>query len=109
MNFKSPEFKKLQKEWYKKLAKSGFVDIEQNEYELKNPATGAPFTAEETIQYYKLASAYLENTDFETLNEKLVWFLHSQGETGRTIGTALNKSASYVSRIIAKHEERMLK
>ncbi len=109
MNFKSTEFKKLQKKWYKKLQETGFVDIEQNEYELKNSTTGIPFTAEETVKYYTLASAYLQSTDFESLTEKLIWFLHSEGETGRTIGAALSRSASYVSKIINKHEERMLK
>jgi len=35
---KTPKFLKLQKSWYKKLAKSGFVDEEQDETYLKQPS-----------------------------------------------------------------------
>ncbi len=108
MSFNTKEFKELQAKWYRKLQLSGFKDIERNENSLYQPTKGLPMTIEETTQYYKLARTYLEVAEFESDLELAVWFLHSQGLTGAEMTKVLSTSTSTISRILTKHDKRML-
>lgn len=65
-------------------------------------------TAEETAAYYKLVKTYLEAAEFESDLEMTIWFLHSQGLTGVEMMKILSTSAPTISRILAKHDKRML-
>lgn len=108
MIYNTKEFKELQAKWYKKLRESGFNDIEKNEFVLLEPTKGLAMTAEETATYFRLAKKYLESGEFESLFGKTVWFLHTEGCTGREIATILNRSTATVSRTIAAYEKKAL-
>jgi hypothetical protein len=109
MNLKSKEFKKLRTEWYKILKKSGFKDIERNDYELKEPTKLEPITIEESRAYYRLARQFLENHDFDSEFDAALWYMHSRGVSARDIGKMIKRSNSTVSAVIAKYEARMLR
>lgn len=101
----SAKDKKLQKKWYDKLKKEGFVDIEQDEDTLKswhsqlfiNRHTNFTeksgkreakfdatwFTSQE--EYYRLAGIFLHDHEFKSDIEKLIWELHSAGENKASI------------------------
>lgn len=90
MNIKSKEFKELQREWTKKLKKSGFEDIEQDEdhlkswsYEFFREYDENKFKAKE--EYYNMASEFFNNYHFENSTDKFVWFQHSEGVSIRDI------------------------
>jgi hypothetical protein len=81
----SPEFKELQDLWYKKLADSGFEDIEQPDGNLKFWASHYfrvkyNATKEEGKQeYYRLAGQFLYDHKFKNKLERRIWELHSIG------------------------------
>lgn len=88
---KTPEFKKLQEQWYKKLKKSGFKDIEQNEdrlmvwdsTEFQKNYSEIKFKARES--YYRMAEHFLTNHKFTSEAERYTWQLHSEGKSIREI------------------------
>lgn len=90
-----PEFKKLQKEWNKKLKASGFEDIENISPEHQSIRTPhshyffsryTPEQIEETLNYYsECMHFYWHYTEFKSKREKEMWFLYSQGMTRRKI------------------------
>lgn len=109
----SAKDKKLQAQWYKRLAKEGFEDIEQDEDNLKRwdsmyfisrhtnfkgrgagGAKDAKFSAiqfESRQEYYQLAGAFLHEHEFETDKERLIWELHASGENLIDIYRTLKK------------------
>jgi hypothetical protein len=107
MKFKSPEFKKLKREWYKKLADDGFEDIEKNEMELFEPTRMLTEVHEATYRYFVNAKNFLESGSFETKKDKVLWFMHSEGWLGTEIAKMLSMTESKVSRTIAKYEARV--
>lgn len=98
MNTKSKEFQKLQTEWYKKLKKSGFDDIEETEDLLKwsapknlihirNRDKQHLFTIRE--DYYRLAGYFLHDYGFTKESDRLVWEQHVEGTSIRDISKYL--------------------
>lgn len=91
MNPKSKEFKKLQDKWYGKLEKSGFVDLEQADGNLKSWSSGAyrdyedPNLRESKEEYYRLAGQFLHSFKFESKRERTIWEFHSRGVSIRDI------------------------
>lgn len=86
-----PEFDKLQAEWDKKLAESGFEDAEQRDGNLKlwssmlfkvhhNPTL---YQAKE--EYYRLAGQFLHDHKFVDDTERAIWELHAEGTSMRDI------------------------
>lgn len=110
------EFVKLQKEWYEKLKKLGFVDLEffldngnttpqllkGSIYNLKN--TYKPATA----YYYQKACWYAHHGTFEDTLEKSIWELHAEGKTNLQVAKALRTTVSIVVTRIRKARSRML-
>jgi len=97
MDQNSPEFKALQKKWYKKLEKSGFEDAERPDGNLKwwasrfdrkwyNPTADAAKEA-----YYRFAGQFLHGHTFEDPMEREIWALHSEGVSMRNIVKTLRK------------------
>lgn len=95
--FKTKEFKKLNKLWYGKLKKEGFEDIERKDktgqkeervvnsplhYIAKN-YTLLQFEVKE--EYYRMAGQFLHEHKFKSLYEREVWELHSNGVSIRNI------------------------
>lgn len=111
---KPKEFSKLQAEWYRKLKKSGFDDVEQTDGNLKiwsahyfqSAYTPDSFTAKET--YYRLAGQFLHSHKFKTPHEREVWRLHSEGESIRAIAAHLGSYPNKIHKIIKKLSKEML-
>lgn len=84
---------KLKSEWDKKLADSGFKDIEDNTGRLKNSVSSRYLETKnngkqiEAIvldysikeQYYRMASAFLYDYFWTSHLDKLLWWYHSEG------------------------------
>jgi hypothetical protein len=110
------DYKKLKKVWYKKLAQSGFIDIERNEDDLKVNDWYFSRTAkyggssiewsQSKADYYYMATQFLNNYKFETNLERIIWEYHSNAVSHRDITDILNKAKvtktnrTYVGRII---------
>ena len=97
--FKNKKFKSLQKLWYKKLAKTGFVDIENTNLpdpDIKkcdvihfNKVT--PDEYETRTKYYSLARGLLNTFAFESELHKKIWEYHSEGISTRKIEKLINE------------------
>lgn len=85
MRRNDPEFNKLKNLWYKKLKKSGFEDIEQDEDILKSWSLFFPthqktsLSFESSARYYQLAGQFLHSHKFQSSLERFVWKCHSEG------------------------------
>ena len=94
----SNNFKQLKDEWYKKLADSGFKDIEQDEYHLKSWSYkfGRPDQSEQQrdakFVYYNLAESFLNTHKFTRVLDKTIWEYHVNGVSARDISIILKKS-----------------
>src|ERR1035437_3122878 len=121
IQFKTPQFKKLQEKWYKKLADSGFVDAESDEDHLKR-WEGHAFaksryqiaTFESKQKYFALAGQFLNEKKFETKKDRMIWEMHSEGKSTRDISIVLKKkkipspSKDTVNIVIRKLAKEML-
>lgn len=129
--FDSPQFKKLQAQWYKKLAKNGFKDHETSDERLISPASDIgqlralkQITPESRdayrqigdsskLEYYSLASEFLLYFKFKSIKEYKIFELHAQGVPYRGIAKALKRykgaSRSEIARVIAGLAKLMLK
>lgn len=122
---KTKEFKKLQKEWYKKLKEYGFDDIEyfkegepgewlkgNSKFNSEEAALtmspqeedSAQLHYETTFDYYSSARALSDiESNFLDETERQVWEDHSNGMSFRAIGKRAGFSHSKVMRIIDKY------
>jgi hypothetical protein len=101
----TPELRKLQREWYKKLEADGFKDIESTHLDdgefnrLKLYSTDfykkyGHFRFHDNERYFALASQFLETADFESPWERFIWGCHASGMTlneGRALVTGRDK------------------
>lgn len=132
-NFNSKEFLKLKASWYKKLAKSGFVDAENDKDELIQGAVpyayrnrtlyGIPSTEvvaefhetgiNATREYFDLAIEFLKVHTFKDAKEKEIWAIHADGLTAKAVVKKHPRKRGYkkanVSRIIKELRDIMLK
>lgn len=101
---RQPDFKKLKKTWYYKLADEGFVDIERDEFNLKNPsakffqrkhglATSGRWKA--SLEYYYMAEHFLNNYKFYKQLDEVIWEYHIAPMSVRDIASTLNKLGIY--------------
>lgn len=111
------QFQTLKAQWYRKLARAGFNDIETETGELKKPNRPAlraatairPFDLSSKRhdivsqlseaarrEYYRLAGHCLWDKRFESKLDKKVWALHCEGRTLKEIGVTINRSPSAV-------------
>jgi hypothetical protein len=97
---KPKTYKELKTLWYAKLKADGFEDIERSEDMLKvwsttftmavpNSSTPIQLAAKEA--YYRFATHFLNDYQFETLRDKIVWEYHSNGMSMRNIVETLKK------------------
>lgn len=111
MRHQSKEFKKLQKVWARKLKQSGFDDIEQDEDTLKNWASTyfrgkhhGFYFSESLIfhsakeEYYRLATHFLNDHEFENPINRVIWQMHSEGKSIRDIVKHLSKLRIKIAR-----------
>lgn len=94
-----PGFVSILKEWNKKLADSGFRDIEEKKRgELQLKKTGSdnrflrssPVVREAKEHYYELISQHILETTFESDLEKQILHLYLEGHTQVEIKKKLN-------------------
>lgn len=109
MKIGDSSFKDLQKKWYKKLAKTGFVDVETDQGDLKVPEhrhyrqhdghtnrysvnekteiAGIIQRAESAAEYYRLAGDFLREYKFKSAADKRIWASHAEGATVREMAS----------------------
>lgn len=58
-------------------------------------------------QYYRDATAFLNEHDFTDDHERLIWFLHSEGLSVREIEREISYSRNHVHKIITQLREVM--
>lgn len=116
-------YQTLKTVWYAKLKKSGFEDVEKDEYRLKQYA--AKFNAQDPgiqygwnfkQEYYSMAREFLNHYKFQTTIDKVIWEYHTEGISCRNISkllkkvkTLVNPDRNYVFRIISKLKTDMKK
>lgn len=93
--FRTKEFLALKAEWYKKLKKEGFEDVETDEehletwhstfFKVRHNAT----LSEAKEAYYRRATHFLNDYNFDSDLEKALWGLHAEGISIRNIVKAL--------------------
>jgi len=88
--YKDPKFRKLQDRWYKKLARLGFNDIEQDDnylnqtsYVLSASGKGdldkALLSIEAKTEYYSICRRFLQAYQFESEVDRKIFEYHSEG------------------------------
>lgn len=87
----------LKDKWYKKLAKSGFEDIEDKDHNLKkfhkNFFSSVPKELRTAkASYYQMAENFLGDYRFTDNIEKVIWDYHSNGISVREISMLLKKA-----------------
>lgn len=83
---KAQDYKTLKEVWYKKLVRSGFNDIEQDEYNFKGVAHSSYFIRPQSLEswqskeeYYRMARNFLNDYSFSSRAEIIIWEYHSEG------------------------------
>lgn len=97
MEYNSKEYKALQKEWYEKLKKDGFKDIETEKGNmdtgkiLNNIATRCTVDTFKAQQdYYRFAGQFLHEYKFKS-EDRIIWESHCNGVSIREIVKVLKK------------------
>jgi hypothetical protein len=98
----SSDYQKLKKVWYKKLAKSGFHDIESPNGQIKSGTSNWKFNSAWTTaysqhakrDYYYATQQFLNTHAFESELHRVIWEYHSEGASIRKI-VKLLKNAGY--------------
>lgn len=93
--YKTNEFKQLDAEWKKKLKDSGFEDLEDDQenidrgsWDFRRPKA---IRAHQTkTEYYYMATQFLNDYNFDTELEKIIWTYHTEGIGVRNISKILN-------------------
>lgn len=99
--YETQEFLKLNAQWRKKLEKSGFADAENKEGNL-NSWQGEDFKktsknhqslvyVKSKIEYYNMATSFLNEYVFDNIIDKMIWELHSEGCSKEEIIKTINK------------------
>ena len=113
---KTPAFKKLNEKWKKKLEKSGFDDIEQDEEHLKLLHSTQFYRARANEQaggiqakmdYYHLTTQFLNEYSFETAQDKRIWEEHDKGLKVPEIVKELKIKTSTVKATVTKLKKSM--
>ena len=121
------EFIKLQRAWYKKLAETGFKDVERchptlgtatsGNTPLLRPSEWAPRLAESkpgTEEFFRVASHFLHEYNFETYLDKQIWELFTEGVSITDIHKKVTENPHhkvkrwYVDVAIKRHTTLML-
>lgn len=111
MRQNTKEFIDLQKEYYDRLAKDGFDDIEDVtneerrliEWHSFDQHPIDPLVAEAIREYYTAASRLLYSHSFKNKTEKRIWELYCEGMTIREIESKLGRlKKSRIHRIISE-------
>lgn len=94
--FETAEFKRLNKQWRKRLKRSGFKDIERSESQLSSYSyeifrNYSPFIED----YYAKTLNFLNSYKFECETDRFIWKLYCDGCSYRQISTELERSTTH--------------
>lgn len=91
------DLKTLKEVWYKKLKADGFEDIEKDEHSLKD--WSSRFAIRHSIEemtakqiYYRMANHFLNEWEFASILDKVIWEYHTNGISVRDISFSLSKA-----------------
>jgi hypothetical protein len=96
----SSDFLRIQKKWYRRLKKEGFMDIEdhgRSDRPLKVWDSlyflmpGVSIRIQSTQEYYEWTKEILETHDFKTPSHEAIWMMHSEGFTMTEISNSLTR------------------
>ncbi len=97
---KNKSYQEVRDTWYRKLEKSGFQDIETNEFNLKNDSN--IFTKKKTkyhngggdakYEYFYMARQFLNDYKFKNKREEIIWAYWSEGMSVEDIAETLQKT-----------------
>ena len=115
LKYENPEFKKLKQQWYGKLAKSGFKDIElpgdcamlqhydsTRFYRVESDVFGAQQA------YYERAGQFLFENAFLCAKQRYIWKEHSEGRENTEIAKKHHIGLGFVAKEIRKVRAKML-
>lgn len=98
--YESKQFKKLQKEWYNKIASTGFEDVElfnetfgnAERCYLKRPSFKWALKWDSAIlEHFRIARNFLAHGIFASDLDKKIWELYTEGLSIRQIASKLTK------------------
>lgn len=105
--YKTPEFKRLEREWYETLRQEGFDDAEDSERNwggdrpLKSWHSfrfNAPLKERDASAYYDQAKELLNTFEFKSELHRQIWELHCRGFSKRKIEVAIGNHENGVKR-----------
>ena len=102
-------FEKLKLKWDKKLADSGFEDIENADGSLKvevHPRTLNNAIRDNRASYYDTAQNFLNNCKFTTLLDYSIWKMHTEGMSFRDIAEEMGLTFYKVRTIVIKLQKQ---
>ena len=117
--YKTSQFLKEQKKWYKKLKSNGFIDVDlYDSDQIQANHSAKPINDEilsdsiwETPQaiFYNQANDFLLSNDWSEYEkyEKTIWALFADGKTMRHIAKHVKKSIGTVHAVITKFKDKM--
>ncbi len=116
------DFKKLQGVWYRKLAETGFVDLEKGDkfrsqgwmagrFQFEYTASPTKWNTKE--EYYRLCGVFLHANVFQGHHQRRVWELHTEGMSDLKIAKRLSSpqrklTRLYIWHMLNKLERKML-
>lgn len=114
--YKTKEFKSLEKEWYRKLAKEGFDDAEDTSKDYRPLVAWHSFRFSKTTVtqrdaldlYYHRAKELLSTYEFKCNIHRLIWELHSEGYSKRKIEKAISGHKDSLKREWIGHIIRLI-
>ena len=104
------QLEKLKEKWNKKLAASGFEDIENKDGSLKDSIHSRTLSyalqAKESREAYYATARQLLNDDlFSTQNDRAIWEAHCEGLSFRTIAKTAKITFYEVRRTVNKYKK----
>jgi hypothetical protein len=102
---------KIQREWYAKLEKEGFVDIEKPQGHLKeqNRRTIAFQNRERIREFFTELGHFLSNTPGLPILHQRILSLYCDGKHIKFIAESTDRSTRNIRQIIAGYRDRILK
>lgn len=92
------KFQALQSKWYKKLAVSGFEDIEDSQGRLimwtQNTSTAT--SPEASAEYFRWAQQCVHDMKFPSKLDKQIWMAHAAGLSLREVAKYIGKSKTSI-------------
>lgn len=114
--WKSKEFLAMQRKWYDKLKRDGFIDLEflkDNGDTTTHLLRGSLYDFRkkykpETEYYFRKARFYLHNAEFANKGDQKIWELHAEGLSLFNIKVTTKFSAWRIRKVIQFHKPLML-